>query len=65
LALRRGCAYVYAGNIPGKVGNLEDTRCPHCSERVVERYGYLVRAYNLTPDCACRAVRHTNPRTLE
>ncbi len=50
-----GLRYVYAGNIPGKVGNLEDTRCPHCSERVVERYGYLIRAYNLTPEGACRA----------
>ena len=27
-----GLRYVYAGNLPGKVGDLEDTHCPHCRE---------------------------------
>jgi pyruvate formate lyase activating enzyme len=48
-----GLRFVYAGNIPGKVGDLEHTRCPHCREWLVERLGYLIRRYNLTPTGAC------------
>jgi pyruvate formate lyase activating enzyme len=48
-----GLRYVYAGNLPGKVRDLEDTRCPECREVLIERYGYLIRAYNLTPTGAC------------
>ena len=48
-----GLHYVYAGNLPGQVGRLEHTDCAHCGERLVERYGYLIRGYNLTPAGAC------------
>jgi pyruvate formate lyase activating enzyme len=48
-----GLAFVYAGNIPGSVGSLEDTRCPSCHETLIERRGYLIRRYRLTPDGAC------------
>jgi len=48
-----GLRYVYAGNIPGRVGDLENTRCPDCSGLLIERYGYLVRQYRITPDGAC------------
>jgi len=48
-----GLRYVYAGNIPGRVGDLENTRCPNCSGLLIERYGYLVRQYRITPDGAC------------
>ncbi len=48
-----GLRYVYAGNLPGKVGDLEDTHCPQCREVLIERYGYLIRGYNLTPAGAC------------
>jgi pyruvate formate lyase activating enzyme len=53
IAAAAGLRYVYAGNLPGKVGGLEDTHCPQCRERLVERYGYLIRGYNLTPAGAC------------
>jgi pyruvate formate lyase activating enzyme len=51
-----GLRYVYAGNLPGRVGDLEDTRCHQCSALLIERFGYLVRTYRLTaagtcPDC--------------
>lgn len=52
---RNGLRYVYAGNLPGRVGNLEDTRCHACGELLVERYGYFVRQYRLTIDGACPA----------
>ncbi len=49
-----GLRYVYAGNIPGKVGEFENTRCPVCGETVIERLGFLVLAYRLTGGGACR-----------
>jgi pyruvate formate lyase activating enzyme len=38
-----GLRYVYAGNLPGKVGRWENTYCPSCDTLLVERYGYLIR----------------------
>ena len=34
---RAGLRYVYAGNLPGKVGGLEDTRCHQCGETLIRR----------------------------
>jgi pyruvate formate lyase activating enzyme len=52
-----GLKYVYAGNLPGRVGDLENTRCHACRALLIERHGYLIRRYRLTgdgrcPDCA-------------
>ena len=49
----QGLRHVYAGNLPGQVGDLEDTRCASCSEPLVTRYGYHIRDYRLTPDGRC------------
>ncbi|MCC6972588.1 MAG: AmmeMemoRadiSam system radical SAM enzyme [Anaerolineae bacterium] len=35
-----GLHYVYAGNLPGKVGDFEHTFCPNCHEVVVKRHGF-------------------------
>jgi pyruvate formate lyase activating enzyme len=48
-----GLRYVYAGNLPGMVGKLEDTRCPNCSQTVIRRYGSLIEDYRLTPEGRC------------
>jgi pyruvate formate lyase activating enzyme len=48
-----GLKYVYAGNIPGRVGDLEHTRCHHCSALLIERYGYVIQSYRLTSDGRC------------
>ncbi len=48
-----GLKYVYAGNLPGRVGDLENTRCHACGETLIERYGYLITGYHLTPEGAC------------
>ena len=48
-----GLRFVYAGNLPGRVGDLEHTHCPACDTRLIGRYGYLVQQYTLTPDGAC------------
>jgi pyruvate formate lyase activating enzyme len=48
-----GLRYVYAGNLPGQVGSLEDTRCAACAETLVARHGYHIRSYRITPEGAC------------
>jgi pyruvate formate lyase activating enzyme len=48
-----GLHYVYAGNLPGRVGSLEDTHCPHCNQVLIERRGYTVFGYNLTAQGTC------------
>jgi pyruvate formate lyase activating enzyme len=48
-----GLRYVYAGNLPGRVGTLEDTLCPTCGTGLVERDGYFVRRYRLTSTGGC------------
>ncbi|MHC1740202.1 MAG: AmmeMemoRadiSam system radical SAM enzyme [Anaerolineaceae bacterium] len=51
-----GLHYVYAGNLPGKVGSLEDTNCPGCGKRLIQRQGYWISENRITtsgtcPDC--------------
>jgi AmmeMemoRadiSam system radical SAM enzyme/AmmeMemoRadiSam system protein B/AmmeMemoRadiSam system protein A len=53
LGTAAGLRYVYAGNLPGRVGQWENTRCPTCRTTVIERYGYLIRSYRLTSDGRC------------
>lgn len=48
-----GLNYVYVGNLPGRVGSLEDTHCPTCSQRLILRRGYVVLDYKLTPQGTC------------
>jgi pyruvate formate lyase activating enzyme len=51
-----GVRYVYAGNIPGKVGSLENTYCPTCSGLLIERTGFYVMknriAEGVCPKCS-------------
>ncbi len=37
-----GLRYVYAGNLPGMVGDWENTHCPACGQLLIERRGFLV-----------------------
>lgn len=48
-----GLRYVYAGNLPGRVGNLEDTRCPGCETTLIKRHSYLVESYRITSTGSC------------
>jgi pyruvate formate lyase activating enzyme len=52
---KAGLRYIYAGNLPGMVGDWENTRCPDCRELLIQRYGYLITAYHLTPQGCCPA----------
>jgi pyruvate formate lyase activating enzyme len=54
-----GLRYVYAGNLPGQVGEYEHTFCPNCKTRLIERYGYVILDYRITaqgmcPDCGAK-----------
>lgn len=46
-----GLRYVYAGNLPGRVGQWENTRCPKCGVTVIERYGFVVKENRLKGGC--------------
>jgi pyruvate formate lyase activating enzyme len=51
-----GLRFVYAGNAPGRVGDLEHTNCHACGGQLIARVGYLIQSYRLTargtcPDC--------------
>jgi pyruvate formate lyase activating enzyme len=48
-----GLHYVYAGNLPGQVGEYEHTFCPQCNESVVKRLGYVILEYRLTASGSC------------
>jgi pyruvate formate lyase activating enzyme len=48
-----GLRYVYAGNLPGNVGEYEDSFCPGCNYRLVRRSGYVIREYHITSEGKC------------
>ncbi len=48
-----GLRFVYAGNLPGQVGEWENTRCPSCHKALIQRQGYLVGDYQITPRGNC------------
>jgi pyruvate formate lyase activating enzyme len=57
LGREAGLRYVYAGNLPGELPGAEDTVCPGCAARLIERVGFHVRCDRLgaggrCPDCA-------------
>jgi pyruvate formate lyase activating enzyme len=58
---KAGLRYIHAGNLPGKVGDLENTRCPNCQELLVERFGYRITDYRLTADGRCPMCRTLIP----
>lgn len=55
IGMKAGLRYVYCGNIPGEEG--EDTFCPQCKRRVIERVGFrVVRNDVVKGECGhCRA----------
>jgi len=52
IAMDEGLRYVYVGNLPGHEG--ENTFCPECGKRLVERVGYLGIRENNISDSKCR-----------
>jgi len=60
IGLGEGLRYVYAGNLPGRVGRFENTCCPSCKTLLIEREGYRILRDRLTetrgacPSCATK-----------
>jgi len=53
LGREAGLHYVYAGNLPGRVDEYENTHCPGCNRVLIRRQGYVVTEYRLTAQGAC------------
>jgi pyruvate formate lyase activating enzyme len=56
-----GLRYVYAGNLPGEVGALENTCCPSCRAVLVERAGYRIKKQVVGADGKCPSCGSTVP----
>ncbi len=56
-----GLRFVYAGNLPGSVRNLENTYCPSCHALLVERLGFRVLRNELAGDGHCPSCRTAIP----
>jgi pyruvate formate lyase activating enzyme len=59
IGAEEGLQFVYAGNLPGRVGRWEHTWCPGCRALLVERAGYLILNNRIggtgqCPDCGTR-----------
>lgn len=48
-----GLNYVYAGNLPGRVGDWENTYCPACNALLIQRHGFWVLATRVGSDGEC------------
>jgi pyruvate formate lyase activating enzyme len=53
IGVEAGLNFVYAGNIPGQVGDWENTYCPACQQLLIARTGYWIDDYYLTPEGRC------------
>jgi pyruvate formate lyase activating enzyme len=56
-----GLKFIYAGNLPGQVGNLENTYCSACGDLLIERWGYFIRAYRISAQGCCPTCAHAVP----
>jgi pyruvate formate lyase activating enzyme len=58
IGVKAGLYFVYAGNLPGRVGPYENTYCPGCHALLIERYGYTILQntlhYGACPKCQTR-----------
>jgi pyruvate formate lyase activating enzyme len=52
-----GLQFVYPGNLPGLVGDQENTRCPGCNELLIERHGFYVLRNRMRGPCCPRCGR--------
>jgi len=52
-----GLHFVYAGNLPGKMGKYENTYCPSCGELLIERIGFSVVKNDLASGCCPKCNR--------
>jgi pyruvate formate lyase activating enzyme len=56
-----GLKYLYPGNLPGQVGDWENTRCHHCRTTVIRRRGFLVTENRVSANGTCPSCHKTLP----
>jgi pyruvate formate lyase activating enzyme len=56
-----GLRYVYAGNLPGRLKNLENTCCPGCGKLLIERRGYRILQNQMSTAGCCPSCSRTIP----
>ena len=61
IGAEEGLRFVYAGNLPGRVGRWEHTWCPRCESLLVERLGYHILQNRLGAGARCPDCGHTVP----
>jgi pyruvate formate lyase activating enzyme len=53
IGAQAGLRFVYAGNLPGRVGRWEHTWCPDCGDLLIERHGYTILRQRVGSDGNC------------
>src|ERR1041384_3745164 len=53
IGARAGLRFIYAGNLPGRVGRWEHTYCPDCGDLLIERSGYVIKRQRIGADGRC------------
>jgi len=48
-----GLRHVYAGNVHGRAGEYESTRCSNCDKPLIKRRGFIIQEYQLTEAGTC------------
>jgi pyruvate formate lyase activating enzyme len=61
IARQAGLQYIYAGNLPGRLADLENTYCPDCGTLLVQRHGFRVIRNSITPDGRCSGCSRSIP----
>jgi pyruvate formate lyase activating enzyme len=56
-----GLRYVYAGNLPGRVQDYENTYCPACGQMLIRREGFVIREYLVAASGSCPACHAAVP----
>jgi pyruvate formate lyase activating enzyme len=56
-----GLKYIYPGNLPGQVGEWENTRCHNCNATLIKRWGFLVQENRIGADGLCPQCRTKIP----
>ncbi|RLI54542.1 MAG: AmmeMemoRadiSam system radical SAM enzyme [Candidatus Thorarchaeota archaeon] len=51
IAKDAGLEFIYSGNVPGH--DYENTHCPECGFKAVERYSVFLKSNNLSPEGKC------------
>jgi pyruvate formate lyase activating enzyme len=53
IGAKAGLEFIYAGNLPSRVGRWEHTWCPDCGDLLIERRGYVIKQQRVGPDGRC------------